>query len=169
VARLCEAEERPALRELADTWLIPAEDRVNHPLPVGQMDEEFHATLVRAVGNSEMTRVHADITERIRIIRRLDFIKPARIDVTYDEHARIIRALSACCAPTSSKANSRCGTSRSTCCTRRGSGWRRGKAESAGAPLPQAEVEWMLSSLSRPSTRRSRGSMVSVQPRPSKR
>lgn len=93
VARLCEAEERPALRELAETWLVGAEDRVNHPLPVGQMDEDFHATLVRAVGNSEMTRVHADITERIRIIRRLDFIKPARIDATYDEHARIIRAI----------------------------------------------------------------------------
>jgi DNA-binding GntR family transcriptional regulator len=93
VARLCEAEERPVLQELAEAWLIPADERLKHPLPVGQMDEVFHAALVRATGNQEMIRVHADITERIRIIRRLDFFQPARIDVTYEEHARILRAI----------------------------------------------------------------------------
>ena len=42
---------------------------------------------------SEMARVHQEITERIRIIRRLDFTKHARIEATYDEHARILRAI----------------------------------------------------------------------------
>lgn len=93
VARLCEAEERPALQALAEVWLIPPEARLSHALSVGQLDEAFHAALVRASGNHEMARVHTDITERIRIIRRLDFIKPARIDVTYDEHARILLAI----------------------------------------------------------------------------
>ena len=40
-----------------------------------------------------MARVHRSITERIRIIRRLDFTKPARIEATYDEHARILCAI----------------------------------------------------------------------------
>jgi DNA-binding GntR family transcriptional regulator len=40
-----------------------------------------------------MVRVHADITERIRIIRRLDFTQRRRVDATYDEHARILRAI----------------------------------------------------------------------------
>ena len=93
VARLCEAEERPALQALAEVWLIAPDARLSHALSVGQLDEAFHAALVRASGNHEMARVHTDITERIRIIRRLDFIKPARIDVTYDEHARILLAI----------------------------------------------------------------------------
>ena len=46
-----------------------------------------------AAGNAEMARVHRDVTERIRIIRRLDFTKPARIDATYEEHAKILRAI----------------------------------------------------------------------------
>ena len=40
-----------------------------------------------------MARTHADLTERIRIIRRLDFIEPARIKDAYDEHDKILGAL----------------------------------------------------------------------------
>ena len=42
-----------------------------------------------------MARVHHDVTERIRIIRRLDFTKQPRIDLTYEEHAKILRAVKA--------------------------------------------------------------------------
>ena len=62
-------------------------------MTVDRLDEEFHGALVRAIGNAEMARVHADVTERIRIIRRLDFTKPSRVEATYDEHARILRAI----------------------------------------------------------------------------
>lgn len=94
IARLCEAEERPVLTSLAEVWLVAEAER--HPVQamVDRLDEAFHSALVRATGNEEMVRVHDDITERIRIIRRLDFTKPARVQVTYDEHARIIRAVS---------------------------------------------------------------------------
>ena len=37
--------------------------------------------------------MHHEITERIRIIRRLDFTQVERIDATYDEHAQILRAV----------------------------------------------------------------------------
>jgi DNA-binding GntR family transcriptional regulator len=97
VAKLCELEDRPALGELADIWLVKPSERESvlrgSPLSVDQLDEAFHATLVRAAGNHEMVRVHEDITERIRIIRRLDFTKPARVEATCDEHARILRAI----------------------------------------------------------------------------
>jgi DNA-binding GntR family transcriptional regulator len=35
------------------------------------------------------------VTERIRIIRRLDFTQQPRIEATYDEHAKILRAVRA--------------------------------------------------------------------------
>ncbi|MGZ5238424.1 MAG: FCD domain-containing protein, partial [Caldimonas sp.] len=49
--------------------------------------------LVRAAGNGETARVHWDVTERIRIIRRLDFTRADRIEATYIEHAKILRAV----------------------------------------------------------------------------
>jgi DNA-binding GntR family transcriptional regulator len=93
VARLCEVEDRPALKDLADIWLIKPAERQTAFITVDKLDEDFHSALVRATGNAEMARVHEDITERIRIIRRLDFTKPSRVEATYDEHARIIRAI----------------------------------------------------------------------------
>ncbi|MGI4858934.1 MAG: GntR family transcriptional regulator [Janthinobacterium lividum] len=60
---------------------------------VAALDEAFHASLIAAVGNNEMMRIHQEVTERIRIIRRLDFTKPMRIDATYREHAAILDAI----------------------------------------------------------------------------
>ena len=91
--RLALAEDRPQLRALAEVWLVPAAERLTDGATVGELDERFHAELVQGSGNREMARVHQEITERIRIIRRLDFTQPARIAATYDEHARIVRAL----------------------------------------------------------------------------
>ena len=91
--RLCQIEERPQLRALADVWLVPPDERRMRPDDVRVLDESFHNELVRASGNAEMARVHQEITERIRIVRRLDFTKRPRVAATYDEHARILRAL----------------------------------------------------------------------------
>lgn len=91
--QLASAVDRPALQALADTWLVPEAERLPDATAVGQLDEAFHSRLVQASGNREMARVHREITERIRIIRRLDFTKPARIAATYDEHGRILRAI----------------------------------------------------------------------------
>jgi DNA-binding GntR family transcriptional regulator len=90
---LATTEQRPGLAVLADIWLVPAAERLTDSAAVGLLDEQFHAQLVAAGGNREMARVHHEITERIRIIRRLDFTKPARVEATYDEHARILRAI----------------------------------------------------------------------------
>jgi DNA-binding GntR family transcriptional regulator len=91
--RLCQIEQRPQLAALADVWLVALDERSMDPDEVRQLDESFHNELVRASGNAEMARVHQEITERIRIVRRLDFTKRPRVAATYDEHARILRAL----------------------------------------------------------------------------
>lgn len=94
VARLCaRTEASPALDELKAVWLVPAAERLTDGREVGALDEAFHATLVRAAGNAEIARVHWDVTERIRIIRRLDFTRGDRIEATYAEHAKILRSI----------------------------------------------------------------------------
>ena len=94
VAKLCtRADDAPELDALKKTWLLPVAERLSDGREVGALDEQFHATLVRAAGNAEIARVHWDVTERIRIIRRLDFTRGDRIDATYTEHAKILRAV----------------------------------------------------------------------------
>lgn len=67
------------------------------PLPdgaeVAAHDEVFHMTLVEATGNPEMARVHREITEKIRIVRRLDFTQRPRVSATYLEHGQILLAI----------------------------------------------------------------------------
>jgi len=94
VQRLCQrSTDVPELDALKRAWLVPAAERRSDMHEVGALDEDFHTALVSAVGNSELTRVHRDVTERIRIVRRLDFTQPARIDATYAEHGKILRAV----------------------------------------------------------------------------
>ena len=94
VARLCaRTEDPPELDALKAVWLLPTAERLTDGRTVGALDEQFHATLVRTAGNGEMARVHWDVTERIRIVRRLDFTRDDRIEATYAEHAKILRAI----------------------------------------------------------------------------
>lgn len=96
VHRICGDDgrvDRQLLAELAAIWLVPAAERSTDPVEVAQWDEQFHCALVAAAGNAEMARVHRDVTDRIRILRRLDFTKPFRVDATYEEHGKILRAV----------------------------------------------------------------------------
>ena len=40
-----------------------------------------------------MARIHHDLSEKIRIIRRLDFSKQYRIEATYQEHQHILKLI----------------------------------------------------------------------------
>lgn len=96
VHRICADDarvDRAVLAELAAIWLVPVAERSTDAAQVAGWDEQFHCALVAAAGNAEMARVHRDVTDRIRIIRRLDFTKQPRIAATYDEHAKILRAV----------------------------------------------------------------------------
>ena len=44
-------------------------------------------------GNPEVLRCHREVTERIRILRRLDFTEAGRITATYQEHGQILRTI----------------------------------------------------------------------------
>jgi DNA-binding GntR family transcriptional regulator len=78
---------------LESRWLVSLKKRSASPSEVAGWDEAFHCSLVAAANNPEFIRVHRDVTERIRIVRRLDFTKPGRIRATYEEHSSILRAL----------------------------------------------------------------------------
>ncbi|AKQ59056.1 GntR family transcriptional regulator [Bordetella hinzii] len=92
VERLCGMPDaRAALETLAEIWLArqPGLDGAQ----VAQLDERFHLELVRAAGNPEIARVHREATERIRIVRRLDFTLAQRVEKTYEEHGAILLAI----------------------------------------------------------------------------
>ena len=94
--RLCETAVKinpTILDDLAAIWLVSPDLRSSDMEQVSKWDEAFHCALVAAAGNAEMARVHSDVTDRIRLIRRLDFTKQPRIDATYDEHAKILKAI----------------------------------------------------------------------------
>lgn len=94
IDRLVARRDDPGgLDELKAVWLVPVAERLADPRAVGELDEAFHATLVAATGNTELARVHQEVTERIRIVRRLDFTRPDRIEATYAEHAKVLRAV----------------------------------------------------------------------------
>lgn len=96
VKRLCERpnEELPdALEQLRRTWMVQPEQRLQDGREVSRLDERFHCQLVEAAGNREMARLHAEVSEKIRIIRRLDFTQKPRVELTYEEHARILGAI----------------------------------------------------------------------------
>ena len=81
------------LQALTGHWLVPVEQRLADIAQVSSLDERFHMDLLATSGNLEMARIHSDITDRIRIVRRLEFTRNYRIDVTYEEHGRILQAL----------------------------------------------------------------------------
>jgi len=95
VARLglMDVDAHPVIDELKGTWLVTEADRLQDGVRVSALDERFHCALVEAAGNREMARMHFEITEKIRIIRRLDFTQAPRIDATYAEHGLILNAI----------------------------------------------------------------------------
>lgn len=98
--RLCEgriagdlAASQAVLDQLAKIWLVPKSKRLYDAPQVSSLDEAFHCAIVQATGNPVIQSTHQEITERIRVIRKLDFTREPRIDTTYDEHAQILRAI----------------------------------------------------------------------------
>ncbi|MEE3661667.1 GntR family transcriptional regulator [Brenneria sp. g21c3] len=94
VRRLCGMPPGRCAELLADLKRFWIDDpRLDDGQTVSRHDEDFHMRMVAAAGNREMQRVHAELTEKIRIIRRLDFTREDRVDATYSEHARILLAI----------------------------------------------------------------------------
>ncbi|ANI28965.1 GntR family transcriptional regulator [Yersinia entomophaga] len=94
VKRLCALSSAvcpPQLQRLTEFWID--DPQMPKGKDVASQDEAFHMTLLDAAGNPEMARVHRDITDKIRIVRRLDFTQRSRISATYAEHGQILLAI----------------------------------------------------------------------------
>lgn len=87
------APGKAGLHELSRVWEAPVKARLSDPVKIGELDEAFHRQLVEWTGNAEVVRAYREITERMRIVRRLDFCKPDRVASTYEEHASILTAI----------------------------------------------------------------------------
>ncbi|WP_033748298.1 GntR family transcriptional regulator [Pantoea sp. NGS-ED-1003] len=94
VRRLCVLPPLACAEMLAALKRFWIDDpRLEEGIVVSAQDEAFHMALVAAAGNQEIARVHGELTEKIRIIRRLDFTRDDRVEATYREHAQILRAI----------------------------------------------------------------------------
>lgn len=94
VRRLCDGvQQGDEIEELKATWLVAEDQRLTSGDEVSRLDERFHCLLVAATGNQEMAAIHQAVSERIRIIRRLDFTQEMRISATYAEHGAILGAV----------------------------------------------------------------------------
>ncbi|HEX4025343.1 MAG TPA: GntR family transcriptional regulator [Steroidobacteraceae bacterium] len=82
------------LQLLADEW-DPAVQRGRSAKPslMDLKEESFHLALAAGGGNRPLYEYIQDINHHIRILRRLDFTSPERIDRTYEEHYGIVQHL----------------------------------------------------------------------------
>ena len=76
-------------------WCVRPKERSTDASEVAMWDEEFHCGLVAASRNKEFARVHLELTEKIRIVRRLGFTGNSRITATYEEHSAILASIRA--------------------------------------------------------------------------
>jgi DNA-binding GntR family transcriptional regulator len=93
IERLVRLSLNNRLEDLASIWCVPASRYYDDPEVLAVLDEQFHVRLVAASGNPEMAAIHQNISDRMRIVRRLDFKTAPRIAKTYEEHAAIIDRL----------------------------------------------------------------------------
>ena len=81
------------LDALAAIWEVPPRRRIRDGRELAALDEAFHQALVDATGNEELMSAMQKVTDRIRIVRRLDFVYGDCGAQTYEEHAALLRAI----------------------------------------------------------------------------
>jgi DNA-binding GntR family transcriptional regulator len=101
IRRLCQRDAplSPELNRLLDQldaiWQAPPGARLTDGREVAVLDEAFHLALVSAADNDELAAALQRVTDRIRVVRRLDLVYGDCIDETYAEHAAILAAIRA--------------------------------------------------------------------------
>lgn len=84
---------RDVLASLKAIWVVAPEAQLLECDNIASLDEQFHIALTEAAGNRELAAILTNITNRIRIMRRLDFEYETRIAQTYKEHAELLGAI----------------------------------------------------------------------------
>lgn len=91
VKTLCQrAGASTVLVELQAVWCVPLSQYLADGRTVATLDEAFHRALVDAANNTEITQTFDRLTDRLRVLRRLDFVYGDCIGSTYQEHAAIL-------------------------------------------------------------------------------
>lgn len=90
---LCQLNPPPNLQDLTAIWCVEPNQQLTDEHQVCALDEAFHTALITRTGNTELEKIYTDITQRLRIIRRIDFTQPERIHHTYNEHATLLRTI----------------------------------------------------------------------------
>jgi len=94
VRRLCAMSSADCHTALAAEHQFWAENEpLTHGKPVALADEAFHRALVAATANRQFLLLHTELTEKLSIIRRLDFTRDDRIQATYQQHRAILQAI----------------------------------------------------------------------------
>ncbi len=93
VAELIDQGKTDLLEPIHQTWMNDIQECSMDSNFVAQQDEIFHFSIIACAGNKEILKIYQQITDRIRLIRRLDFTKTQRVQATYMEHAAILRAI----------------------------------------------------------------------------
>ena len=90
---------RPEVAQLVDrleqVWSVAPEQRTRAGRDMVVLDEAFHQALVGAADNAELGSAMQRVTDRIRVVRRLDLVRGDCIAETYEEHLAILAALRA--------------------------------------------------------------------------
>jgi len=81
------------LARLDAIWKVPRAQRIRDGREMVALDEAFHQALVTAADNAELSAAMQRVTDRIRVMRRLDLVYGDCIDETYDEHIAILDAI----------------------------------------------------------------------------
>ena len=86
----CTYMSNAELQQLADDWEPDSQPgRSDNSIEMENRDEEFHIALATRSGNRALAQHLTQVNDQIRIVRRLDFTDPERIDRTYEEHHAI--------------------------------------------------------------------------------
>lgn len=81
------------LEVLLELWTPSRQPKKITASEMEKKDESFHITLALAGGNSTLVKYLQDVNNHIRIIRRVDFNDPERVQRTYQEHYEIIQTI----------------------------------------------------------------------------
>ena len=89
----CNHMSREELERLLKLWDPAKRPKRLSASAMEEKDESFHIALALGGGNSTLVRYLQDVNDHIRIIRRVDFQDPERIQRTYQEHHEILLAI----------------------------------------------------------------------------
>ena len=90
-ARVGTRHDLAVLEPLRDRWRALACGSLPDPDPnFVLLDESFHVSLMAAAGNDVAVGFLCQVNDRIRQVRMHDFLSPARIEATINEHLTIV-------------------------------------------------------------------------------